>query len=495
MEDRFVSAVEVTLATLCLTVVALRGGVNRVGLGVFAASIAASAVNLHTFPLMAWYTVDGILLIAAGFVFTEQGVASASRWRVLAGLLLLGLASTTKQSFAPAAFLGLAGAIWRRHRWGGRRDRQNALMAIAATGLAPGAYVVAIFLSGGLPDLLTQATSGDKGILLTPIEYLLDPATLTGLLGAAMLVTLAIVLQRTPRVQVGNLALVATCVASALVVLVTLPPLGSRYDTTWGWVSFWLCVVACGASSVVDRRPDTSGFLIVSVAWMVSLSWGDPVPNLVAGSLALVTLLRLWERVRLPKIARAIRAISMVVGSGVIVAVILVARTVLVYRDLPASDLSVHLDSVGPAFAGLVTNPTTAAYLAEVRMCVARYPAARVAILPDGAGLYPALGLRPALPIDWLWPADYQGSEARIVGAASELSRAGDALILWQTVDAGRLDELAKLPAATLASLPFDRDPGLSTALRQALGGLNRTCGSFLVRYMPAHSLWVPNGS
>jgi hypothetical protein len=284
----------------------------------------------------------------------------------------------------------------------------------------------------------------------------------------------ALVAQRRGSTGTRYLPLVATIAASLAVVV--LPFFLSRvlwYGSDWGWAPFWFCLVACVGQGVAHRRFDVAALTVLSAAWMASLSVGAPYPNLVAGSLTLLTLIRLWESAPLPRVSPLVVRAGAGLAAAAVLGVVLIARTVSVYRDLPAAQLTADLTGVSPALAGVVTNPTTAAYLAQIQTCVARYPASRVAILPGGAGAYAALGLHPALPIDWLWPPDYKGSagtQAMILAGAAELRRDGDVLVLWQTFDPGHLPPPATLPRATLSSPPFDYDPGFSRRIRAAIG-------------------------
>jgi hypothetical protein len=310
-------------------------------------------------------------------------------------------------------------------------------------------------------------------------------------------IAVAIVAQRRGSTWPRHLPLVATVAASLAVTVLPLLFLSRVlwYGSDWGWAPFWFCLVACVGQGVAHRRFDVAALTVLSAASMASLSVGAPYPNLVAGSLTLLTLIRLWESAPLPRVSPLVVRAGAGLAAAAVLGVVLIARTVSVYRDLPAAQLTADLTGVSPALAGVVTNPTTAAYLAQIQTCVARYPASRVAILPGGAGAYAALGLHPALPIDWLWPPDYKGSagtQAMILAGAAELRRDGDVLVLWQTFDPGHLPPPATLPRATLSSPPFDYDPGFSRRIRAAIGAFNDTCGSFLVRYIPRGSGGTP---
>ncbi|HEY5628607.1 MAG TPA: hypothetical protein VIR16_03775 [Candidatus Limnocylindrales bacterium] len=488
LEERFIAAVEFAVTSLALAFVALRERPARLGPVLVAVAMAAAAVNLHTFPLMAWYTVDGLLLVAVGYALVLQGLNASSRWRVLVGLFLAGVAATTKQSFLPAILIALALAICARARWTRAGARDLAAAALAAVA-APAAYVLTVAAAGGARALLTQSTNSSTGFLLAPVRSLLQTPMAPVVAVGGLLIVGAMVLQRRPPQGLRRLRALATIAATVGVVgLPLLLPRVLWYGSTYGWAWFWLCAVAGATAWILDRRPDPGLLLVLSVGWMAALSWGAPYPDLVAGSLALVTLIRLWEAAPVPSFdPRAVRAAAAACAVAVL-AIIIMVRLVTVYRDHPAPELTADLTPVSPALAGVLTNPVTAEYLEQIQTCVAKYRASRVALLPDGAGAYAALGLRPAMPIDWMWPPDYKGSAPMIANGAARLGRQGDVLVLWQTFDTGRLATMTSLPVATLSSRPFERDRGLGDRLRAAFGPFNDTCGSFLVRYLPAGS-------
>ena len=64
--SRLVAAIEVVAYTLAFAALAFRRPVTRWNPVQIAAASAAVFVNLHSFPLMAWHTIDGLFLVALG---------------------------------------------------------------------------------------------------------------------------------------------------------------------------------------------------------------------------------------------------------------------------------------------------------------------------------------------------------------------------------------------------------------------------------------------
>jgi hypothetical protein len=96
--------------------------------------------------------------------------------------------------------------------------------------------------------------------------------------------------------------------------------------------------------------------------------------------------------------------------------------------------------------------------------------------------MYPALQLHDPFPIDWFWPGDFNGSEARVLATTDRLNRGGDYLVLFQTIGQPDLVSGNPLPPATLDSTIHTYTPVVSE-IYSRLNGRRTTCGTFLVVY------------
>jgi hypothetical protein len=269
------------------------------------------------------------------------------------------------------------------------------------------------------------------------------------------------------------------------VVVPFITELGAR-GGDWAIHLFWMTAAVWVVNTAATRTRDVVGPMLLGCAWMSSLSYGYAVPDLVAGSLALYMLHRAWSgyefSARLTvNIAPAVAAIVLLATTAWLFDM---AREQHVYRDRPASQLTASLSGVSPAFGDIHTNPQTAEYLSEMVRCVNSYPARYVAILPENGAMYPALSLNNPFPIDWIWPDDIRGSEARILATTDRLNRDGDYLVMFQTIGEPSIVNGASLPPATLDSnvLPSTE---LLLQIYQHLRGTRTTCGTFLVVYSP----------
>jgi hypothetical protein len=455
---------------------------------VFVAGVIVSTlINLNTFPLMTWYTVDGLLLVAAGMVVVAAGVRRESLRLILLGFVIVGAAAVTKQSFIPApAFAWLLMFDYLRKR-GARRAVGVLVLTGAAAALPSLAFLGWIVLMGGLHAIRAQLLGG-AFVYGYPLVQALSPrhdlATLGPIVLAAVVLTAGI-----ERVR-GMLALALRVALTALVIGVPLLSQLGAAGNQWGTRLLWVLIAYVTVRTIVNRSVDPIAVVIVGLAWMSSLSYGYPWPNFVMGSGALYVLHRTWSgfepdtslgmRWRLPLVPEVAALLVMAV-TGV---AFLAARDQDVYLDRSASQLTTSLGAVAPAFDGLQTNAATEAYLGQMVDCIKRFPAARVAILPENAAMYPALNLSNPFPIDWMWPDSMRGSEARIVATTDELNRDGDYLVLFQTLDEPQIVNGQSLtPANSDSQIAAFND--VPADIYQRLNGTRTTCGTFLVVYSP----------
>jgi hypothetical protein len=284
----------------------------------------------------------------------------------------------------------------------------------------------------------------------------------------------------------GPVGLLLLGVLSALVLVLPITEEFAYYGQ-WAVAATWALIGLIVIRVLLERRIDWTAALIAFVAWMVSLSWGYDVPNLVAGTVILALLGGIWRGTRVEGAAlRAGAATLALLATAVTGIAFLGQREEHPYYDRPKPELTARLDGVSPEFGRIRTNVVTATYLEDLASCVDRHPARRVAVLPDNPGIYPALGLRNPFPIDWMYPNEVEKEERRILEVARALERDGDYLVLFQTFSAYRLfqfDDVGEVPAS---SEPYFHKNELGPRILETLKGTRVTCGWFVGFYRPA---------
>jgi hypothetical protein len=451
---------------------------------------AAALVNLHTFPLMTWYTIDGLLFTALGLVLAQAAAGSGSRRQELAAMLCLGVAAAVKQSFIPAALLGVA-VLWSGPIRDGIRPALRHLLIAAIPGLV---YFGVLASFGALPDALKQLTAGRPvygralfegiGLITAPADR---RAAFTGHFPfEAVLVVGAFLLAArfAPRPRFVHDALRVAVVAAVTYVALA-GDLG--YTDSWSIELTWALAAVVVLSSVVRREWSWVGIAVLAIAWMTMLSWGHEVPALIGGTIALCAVaLALGDVRALPTGAGSVAVAAVVLA--VVAGVFVHARRAAPYYDRPASQLTFDLGRVDHDFAGIKTNAATGAYVEDSARCIRRYPAKWVAILPDNAGLYAAFALDNPFPLDWIIRGDYAGQTQKIIRAAERLQVHGDYLVLFQIVSGFEFGSLNRLPVATRHDAPVMvastiYDAPLANRLVSILRAPHITCGPFLGIY------------
>ena len=478
---RLLSAGEVVLYSVLLAALIFDRPVWRFSPLQAIGAAASALVNLHTFPLMSWYTQDGILLVSLGAVLLRRGWPEPRARRVM-GLLALGAAVLVKQSFIVAIPLGVAWLVWTAQP----PQRMRAGLGALAVALAPpAAYAAVVAIGGGGAEMWTQVTStvipsGTQ--LLTQGVAWVGIAVVAALWGARALAG---------RARSGS----AVHALPPVLALATVAWVAHQaLDTSLAWQGVWGnglfqgLLVSVVMRAAVEREVDAPAIGLLALAWMTALSFGSPVPDLVAGALGLAIVDRAVRGVEMPGRPRAWRAL--VAAAVVIVAVdsaavFVHARQTNPYSDLAEANLTESLGRLAPDFGEIRTNVGTAGYLADVRACTRRYPAPATAVLPDNAALYPVLKLHNPFPIDWMWPGDYVHSRERILRAADAIGRRGGYLILFQTELGPDLPGTAPLISAKVIGHPSSYDHPLTDAIVARLHGRFLTCRSLLGIYEP----------
>ena len=346
----------------------------------------------HTFPLMAWHTIDGLFLLTIGLrIIVERN--GKAHW----GYFVVGLAYLCKQSFLLAGPLLLLILSDARHvkNW-------------IAVGL-PGMLYVSILAAGNaLPNALLQLTTQSDFATAGIDPYYSREVLLAIIVGFALAYTLhSNTGMRTRRVlyDLGG--------AVAFVLLVVVPGFitADNWLTGTGILSysfsifglvlglglFWMVPAFSGRNSLWQ-----ASLIAIVTAWSASISVGYPFPTLGSGQLISCLVVVTWPFIQRKLDARvhtlliAILAISLVYPFSV-------ARTRYIYREASVAALTWPLDDVLPGGAGIRTNGNLHAFLSNLRETSESIAntGKTYSILPDCPGYWVSAAQTNPLPIDW----------------------------------------------------------------------------------------------
>ncbi|WP_239154092.1 hypothetical protein [Amycolatopsis sp. FDAARGOS 1241] len=478
--------VQIALTTIAFAALVTRRPVLSWGPGRTALVAAAALLNLNGFPLMAWHTVDGITLTACGAWALDSGLRKGNPYARLGGLALLGAAAFMKQSFALAAVIGLVWTLCYPNR---SRRLAGDVAALGAFGIA---YVAWVSAGGGLAEMVSQVTGGVPAYGERLLElWLADPESLLRppVRGLTFFAVVSVVLLGV-RLAGDRLGVAARWMSWLLALGGVAAVAGTVADgrltgsSRWADVLWWILAVAVVVHAAVWRRVSWPALLVLATGFMASLSWGNDTPTLLTGSLALTAVLLLASVV--PDLTPVVCRTWLTTTAGLVTVavcgwVVVAHHDDAAYLDLSHDELTADLGSVAPALTGIRTNPSTFAYVAQIRDCLQRYPAARTAVLPDNPFAYPAFGLRNPFPLEWPLPLEIVGdAPQRMLATAGELNREGGYLVLFETVPNTTLAAGGPVPARVPVTTPNVDYLGLENALRAKLTGQPVTCGSFV---------------
>jgi hypothetical protein len=483
--SRLVAAAQVTLYSLLLATLVFERSPGRWSVAQFVAAASSVLVNLHAFPLMAWATIDGLVMVAAGFALLGDGLGRDRGARIFLGLAFVGAATLMKQSFVTVASGALLWIAVDGHRRG--VVPVSRLVAGAAVLAAPmTAYAAAVALAGGFGAMRLQLGSAAPPLTWCALP---DVGSLPGLVVfGATFVALRVVEGRDARaVARWNLAALATitlaAMGSARVVSVAL---GDRlaYANAWGLRLFWMLALAVAIDACTTFAVDAPAVVVLVIAWASTLSWGYAVPNLLGGTIALALLRLLWRGLLAARPSGSwwgglVAGAAAVAGMVMVVQTIGPARTWTGYFDAPLYALRSFPGNAIPALGRIRTSKRTATYLRQLVSCLQQFPARRIAVIPDNPFLYPAMGIPNPLPIDWLYPPEIRGSEERLREAARRLEREGDYLVLVQGVDGYQI-AYHDLPQEIVATSALGAPQSPVREITSILTGTWTVCGSFV---------------
>lgn len=499
----FLAMVQVIVATIACAALVSRVSPLRWGPLRILLVGAAALVSIHTFTLMAWHTVDGIFLTAVGWWLLDDGLRSGSAWRRRTGLLLLGFAVMCKQSFmfavpAGVALLVLHPAEDRRANLRSPRWWRRTVVDLLFLGAVPLAYVAVVTAGGGFTPMVEQLTGGvgEWGRNLYQFwwnGYFVAPGARRDIVLVAGCVLVAAALWLV-RGRLGGAAVwlrALPLAAAAVVTTAAVVRTDLAYPATWSIEFLWILAAVVVLDAVVGRHVPWPSLLVLLLAYMTSLSWGYNLPGLVAGTLVLTTFELLvralpeldlggWRR----WVLQPLVGVVALVGTG---ALLVAEHDRAPAIDQPVAELTADLGDSSADLRYMRTNPVTARYVAQLRDCTERYPAAQVAVLPDNPFAYWAFDLDNPFPADWPLPMELvaDGPE-RMLDTVIRLNRDGDYLVLFETLGWEQLRDAEPIPSSVPVDAPHISLSQLDLDIRDRLDGQRISCGSFVGVWSPA---------
>ena len=368
-------------------------------------------LTAHVFPVMAWHSLDGLLLGTAAVCLAARGTPGGLR----TAFVCAGLAALCRQNFAlfgPLLLLAIPDPRkWRAMFW---------------AALPPLAYLGATLAAGCLPDFLRQVTSPGGAFRSVAWQNYLDapgfpPAIAAGALAAALIHRVG----SRHAATAGALALGVPVLAAGLAAHRLTQGPGPFHAAAYGLfglaLGLTLAVAAIRRGLAADRLPLVAG---LALAWVTAISIGWNSPALAAGLLLVV----IWRASHLsaPPPGGRRATLAALVMLAVVSLAFRHARLLYPYRDAASAELTFEAGPVFPGAAGLRTNVRTFAVLQDLRRQLDRFEAEGTpyALLTDCAAVWIRSPQRNPLPCEWpqITELGYdQHSVDRMTGAIRQL--------------------------------------------------------------------------
>ena len=355
-------------------------------------ALIAIAASAHTFPIMAWHTIDGLFLLSIGLLLCDTDKPTNK----LIGYFLISTAYLCKQSFilgAPLTLLVL-------------KDWKSVKYWLAT--LFPGLlYVIFLLFTNALPDAVAQLTS-QKGLLSVGLIAYLNRELLLGVLAgyfAAHLIA----------ANTSSIGPFSKDIKKwlGLLLLSLLPLMGITMTFVFGkgflpW-SFGLFGLVLGIivyplKEIARQRPDKLriGLLVLITAWNASLSIGYNFPALFSGPLLAWLLMYTYIEI-LQLVGKKIYIGALVILTVVFLQSFWWVRMNNIYREQAAPNLASALDGTLDGGKWIRTNQNTYGFLVDLRnsAAIANSLGNTYAIIPDCPGYWVKSEMVNPLPIDW----------------------------------------------------------------------------------------------
>ncbi len=395
-------------------------------------ALVAFMFSTHTFPPMAWHTVDALFFLSIGLTLCLVPTGRAKS----IGYLFIGMAYLCRQNFlltAPATVILLKD--WRR---------LQAWQAVMLPGLA---YILFVVLAGGGTDALLQFSSQmgllDAGL----IRYVFDPFLILGFVYG---LTGMLFLSRQPPPEMRcekqrRRSLPGVLFLYFALILCAVSMARGDYTTR---ASFFIFGVALGLAFVTALRSiSIRGMglittLTVLLAWSTSISIGYNTPALATGLLAILVVSVSAVAIRPESQPARIRTIKEPLVMILLAAIIVcygIARVEFVYRDQPVSELNWPLDRVLPGGSLISSNPRTFDFLVDLEDAVAFADGQPFTIIPGIAAFWVKSASGNPIPIDWAQQTELNNPQLidRVVGTIKEKG----VVIIVESVQAESLAE------------------------------------------------------
>jgi len=391
-------------------------------------------ISAHFFPLMAWYTTDGIFMILLGSTVTLAG----SQRSKYVGYFLIGFSYLCKQNFLLAALVApFIFSDWKNWRiW----------LAVFLPGFF---YLLPALFTGDYIDYTSQLFTQSNIQLTGVIAYKYSYPFLQSIVVGSLMSALFYLPPFKFRKRKYYLALCAGSLLLFWTLKDYLPQLSSLKYLTIG--SFALAgiftgnLIVASVSGLFPWKFVKFNLYIGLIVWSASISIGYNNPTLGCGlliSMLLIQIIYLWQHTLTDRTTFQAFTILSALSTLLLLTFTFYyfdsGRKMLIYEDLPQNRLKSSLAGRLYGGRGILTNSSTAAYYDDLNATISSLAGKTYAILPENAAYWIKASQQNPLPIDW--PNNFEvnaKTEARLEKSVDNLLKENGVVILEKYYAAG----------------------------------------------------------
>jgi len=370
--------------------------------------------NVHSFPAMAWTTLDGLFFATLGLWMITHFNKNANQ----VGYILLGCAALCKQNFLiliPGVFIMM-----------GHFKRPYYILDALTPVIV---YSLLMWRNDAINMMMEQVFSRKEIVETGIIAYVTEPAFYAGLI-----LPIAIKLLRTR--YKGLLKNIDFILVFALILLGA----ASLYLNVFtGDFSFALFGFLNGYLIVHVTRKGVIVFnsLVLLIAWTVSISLGYNTPALASGILIAALLAINYDR-ELFDMQRQVKYPIAIVVIALLMFCFGHSRTHHAYKETLAKDMTYDLGDVMAGAQGIKTNELVYRSIKEIDSLQAEY-AGELAVVPDYSAWWVTAPHINPLNMDWPNMSELDNPSMQIPFTDHLLSKQGNIVIAVQKYRASEL--------------------------------------------------------
>ncbi len=422
--------------------------------------IASFLLNLNTYHLYPWTTIDGILFTVLGFYIyfktKNKKKTSLKYFLYIIALVCVSLASLAKQSFIfPAIFIYLLITMELL-----KEKKFSSLPLVIIPGAFPFlAYLVVLLINNNLSEFLQQMSGRTEFAETAILRYAKSFVTSKLIILYALTIYILIMdfysRKKSNVIQKGWRFFLTFSNQSFLKIMIYIYIIATIFLSYWfilhnnyhtlPFEFFWIFLIMIFISYYKRSLTKDQTLLCASgiiIAWSASISLGANTPVYASGIMVSCIIMLNYNLLKQSGVLplsgkyRIFLYISVLLIMHGFYFSTIYGQTKYNYRELPSKYLTRNLKDMFQAFGNIKTDPNTYDYYTDFMNIYHKLDLKnKFVLLPNNAIIYPVLGSKNPFPVDWMQGAEFVGSEQKVLRLISNVIETKDIYLLIDKYD------------------------------------------------------------